>query len=56
MLCRRDDSLQDVILENFNGWQYDSETAFVQKVRYFLEHTEEIREMLDEMKTEYSLY
>ena len=41
MLCRRDDSLQDVILENFNGWQYDSETAFVQKVRYFLEHTEQ---------------
>lgn len=41
MLCRRDDSLQGVILENYNGWQYDSETAFVQKVRYFLEHTEQ---------------
>ena len=41
MLCRRDDSLQGVILESFNGWQYDSETAFVQKVRFFLEHTEQ---------------
>lgn len=40
MLCRRDDSLQGVILEDVNGWQYDSETDFIQKVRSFIEHSE----------------
>ena len=38
MLCRRDDSLQGVIRENINGWQYDCKTDFIQKVRYFMEH------------------
>lgn len=41
MLCRRDDSLQGVILEDVNGWQYDSETDFIQKVRIFMGHPEQ---------------
>lgn len=40
MLCRRDDILQGVILDDVNGWQYDSEMDFVQKVRNFAEHAE----------------
>lgn len=41
LLCRRDDSLQGVILEDINGWQYDSETDFIQKVRNFMGHQEQ---------------
>lgn len=41
LLCRRDDSLQGVILEDINGWQYDSETDFIQKVRNFMGHREQ---------------
>lgn len=41
MLCRRDDSLCGVIQENVNGWQYDSETEYIQKVRHFIEHPEQ---------------
>lgn len=41
MLCHRDDSLKGVILEDVNGWQYDSETDFIQKVRNFMGHPEQ---------------
>lgn len=47
MLCRRDDSLEGVILENVNGWQYDSEMDFVQKVRNFMKYPKQ-QEVLSE--------
>lgn len=38
MLCRRDSCLRGVLAENVNGWLYDTEADFVQKVRRFMDY------------------
>ncbi|MDO4173159.1 MAG: glycosyltransferase family 4 protein [Eubacteriales bacterium] len=45
MLCRKDASLEGIVMEDCNGWQYNSTMDFIQKTRSFLKHPEWHREL-----------
>ena len=47
LLCRRDACLDGVLLDGVNGWQYQTQEEFSDRLAYFLEHPE-IRQELSE--------
>ena len=40
LLCHLDGSLKGIVKEGVNGWQYDSEEVFTEKVREYVSHPE----------------
>lgn len=40
LLCRKDDCLKDVIIEETNGWQYENEAMYIECIRKWRELNE----------------
>lgn len=54
LLCRKDKALDDVVIEGFNGWQWEGEKDFMSKLNYYLKLSEEEKKKLKAQSKESS--
>ena len=54
LLCRKDKALDDVVIEGFNGWQWEGEKDFMSKLNYYMKLSEEEKKKLKAQSKESS--
>ena len=55
LLCRKDPALEDVLIEGYNGWQWEGEKDFISKLDAFLSSSKEERNNMKKNAKESSL-
>ena len=55
LLCRKDPALEDVLIEGYNGWQWEGEKDFISKLDAFLYSSKEERNNMKKNAKESSI-
>lgn len=55
LLCRKDPALEDVLIEGYNGWQWEGEKDFISKLDAFLSSSKEERNNMKKNAKESSI-